>query len=202
MQTHRAEAADPGARPAGGTIHFLPGQPGAGGGGFGVGDPEYHDRVLTVKPANGIDDRIKGRSDEIKQVVLNLVFNALEATFSGGEVRVGIGADRREVELNVIDTGKGMSEAVLEQDFRAVYTDIAGKLRRPSKPAAEWGWGCPSSMRLFCGMGVRSAPIATAGHGSRFTVILPTASFDGMRNWINESAQTADSVRCEGSGRR
>ncbi len=69
--------------------------------------PEYHDRILTVTPANGIDDRIKGRSDEIKQVVVNLIFNALEATAAGGDVRVNIAADRREVELSVIRHRQG-----------------------------------------------------------------------------------------------
>ena len=85
--------------------------------------PEYHDRILTVTPANGIDDRIRGRSDEIKQVALNLVFNALEATAAGGSVRVSITADRKEVELNVTDSGRGMPDAVLDQIFEPFYTD-------------------------------------------------------------------------------
>jgi len=141
--------------------------------------PEYHDRVLTVKPANGIDDRIKGRSDEIKQVVLNLVFNALEATFSGGEVRVGIGADRREVELNVIDTGKGMSEAVLEQIFEPFYTDNRGKTSTTIETRRGMGLGLSivHAIVLRHGGEIR-AHSDGPGHGSRFTVILPTASFD------------------------
>ena len=32
--------------------------------------PQYHDRVIVETPKGKIDDRIKGRSDEIKQVVL------------------------------------------------------------------------------------------------------------------------------------
>ena len=112
--------------------------------------PEYHDRILTVKPANGIDDRIKGRSDEIKQVVLNLVFNAIEATTAGGEVHVEIAADRREVELNVIDTGKGMSEAVLDQIFEPFYTDNRGKTAQHRRnPPRHRAWFVDRSRHRF-----------------------------------------------------
>jgi two-component system, NtrC family, sensor kinase len=141
--------------------------------------PEYHDRILTVKPANGIDDRIKGRSDEIKQVVLNLLFNALEATNAGGEVYVEIGADRREVELNVIDTGKGMPEGVLDQIFEPFYTDNRGK----TATAVETRRGVGLGLSIVHAIVVRHGGEIRAhsdgpGRGSRFTVALPTASFD------------------------
>jgi signal transduction histidine kinase len=141
--------------------------------------PENYNRNLTVTPVNGIDDRIKGRSDEIKQVVLNLVFNALEATAAGGNVRVGIAADRREVELSVADTGRGMSEAVLEQIFEPFYTDARGK----TAAAAEHRRGTGLGLSIAHAIVVRHGGEIRAqsdgpGRGSRFTVVLPTASFD------------------------
>lgn len=141
--------------------------------------PEYHDRILTVKPANGIDDRIKGRSDEIKQVVLNLLFNALEATSSGGEVHVEIGADRREVELNVIDTGKGMPEGVLDQIFEPFYTDNRGKTATTVEARRGVGLGLSIVHAIVVRHGGEiRAHSDGPGRGSRFTVVLPTASFD------------------------
>jgi len=141
--------------------------------------PEYHDRILTVKPANGIDDRIKGRSDEIKQVVLNLLFNALEATSAGGEVYVEIGADRREVELNVVDTGKGMPEGVLDQIFEPFYTDNRGKTATTVEARRGVGLGLSIVHAIVVRHGGEiRAHSEGPGRGSRFTVALPTASFD------------------------
>jgi two-component system, NtrC family, sensor kinase len=143
--------------------------------------PEYRDRVLTVTPANGIDDRIKGRSDEIKQVVVNLIFNALEATPAGGAVRVNIAADRREVELSVSDTGRGMSDDVLDAIFEPFYTDSRGKTATREETHTRRGTGLGLSIAhaivLRHGGEIR-AHSDGPGHGSKFTVILPVATLD------------------------
>jgi signal transduction histidine kinase len=143
--------------------------------------PEYRDRVLTVTPANGIDDRIKGRSDEIKQVVVNLIFNALEATPAGGSVRVTITADRREVELDVIDSGRGMPEAVLDAIFEPFYTDSRGKTATREETQTRRGTGLGLSIAhaivLRHGGDIR-AHSDGPGRGSKFTVILPVASLE------------------------
>jgi signal transduction histidine kinase len=142
--------------------------------------PEYQDRGLSVVRADGMDDRIKGRSDEIKQVVLNLIFNALEATTPGGEVQVSIAADRQEVTLNVIDTGKGMSDAVLDQIFEPFYSDSRGKagtaVEAPRK-GTGLGLSIAHAIVLRHGGEIR-AHSEGPGMGSQFTVILPVASFD------------------------
>jgi signal transduction histidine kinase len=141
--------------------------------------PEFHNRILTVTPANGIDDRIKGRSDEIKQVVLNLVFNALEAVSAGGEVRVAISADRREVELSVTDTGRGMPHAVLDQIFEPFYTDARGKAGAGEDARRGTGLGLSIAHAIVVRHGGEiRAHSDGPGLGSRFTVVLPTASFD------------------------
>jgi two-component system NtrC family sensor kinase len=141
--------------------------------------PEYHNRMLTVTPANGVDDRIKGRSDEIKQVVLNLVFNALEAISTGGEVRVAIAADRKEVDLSVTDTGRGMPHAVLDQIFEPFYTDARGKAGAPEDARRGTGLGLSIVHAIVVRHGGEiRAHSDGPGTGSRFTVLLPTASFD------------------------
>ncbi|MGD0464502.1 MAG: ATP-binding protein, partial [Tepidisphaeraceae bacterium] len=141
--------------------------------------PEFHNRMLTVTPANGIDDRIKGRSDEIKQVVLNLVFNALEAISAGGEVRVATSADRREVELSVTDTGRGMPPAVLDQIFEPFYTDARGKAGAGEDARRGTGLGLSIAHAIVVRHGGEiRAHSDGPGLGSRFTVVLPTASLD------------------------
>jgi two-component system, NtrC family, sensor kinase len=142
--------------------------------------PEYHDRNISASPANGADDRIKGRSDEIKQVVLNLVFNAIEATAAGGEVQVSVTADRQEVTLNVVDTGKGMADAVLDQIFEPFYSDSRGKAAtavEPPRRGTGLGLSIAHAIVLRHGGEIR-AHSDGPGLGSQFTVVLPVASFD------------------------
>jgi signal transduction histidine kinase len=141
--------------------------------------PNYSDRNLIVEPTSGADDRVKGRSDEIKQVVLNLLFNALEATSAGGEVRVAITADRREVELRIADTGRGMADAVLEQVFEPFFTDPRGKTIALETARRGTGLGLSIAHAIIVRHGGEiRAHSDGPGLGSQFTVIFPTASFD------------------------
>lgn len=59
---------------------------------------------------------------EIKQVILNLVTNALEATQEGGNVEVVVSRDGDEARIIVTDDGCGMSEHVRQHLFEAFFT--------------------------------------------------------------------------------
>ena len=60
--------------------------------------------------------------NQLKQVLLNLVKNALEATEEQGAMLVSTGAKDAQVWFSVQDTGKGMSEDVQEKIFHPFYT--------------------------------------------------------------------------------
>ncbi|MEW6541091.1 MAG: ATP-binding protein [Bacillota bacterium] len=58
----------------------------------------------------------------IRQVLLNLVTNALEATPAGGTVRLTAGASAGEVHLTVSDTGSGIPPQLLDDIFTPFFT--------------------------------------------------------------------------------
>ena len=61
---------------------------------------------------------VKANATAVRQILLNLITNALKFTPPGGDVRVATGyLDDGAVYLVVRDTGDGMSEAVLNQVF-------------------------------------------------------------------------------------
>jgi signal transduction histidine kinase len=107
--------------------------------------------------------------DLVKQVALNLVLNAGQALEpkGGGELilitRREEGPEGRWAVLDVIDTGVGMSERVLENLFRLYFSTRSGGS----------GLGLATSKRIVEEHGgsieVRSEP----GKGSQFTVRLP-----------------------------
>ncbi|MEW6458005.1 MAG: ATP-binding protein [Bacillota bacterium] len=58
----------------------------------------------------------------IRQVILNLVTNAFEATPAGGTVRLAAGAFDGEVHLTVSDTGSGIPPQLLDDIFTPFFT--------------------------------------------------------------------------------
>jgi len=69
--------------------------------------------------------RVALGGEELKQVLFNLVRNALEALPAGGTIRVGWTAEPRRVALWVSDDGPGMDEATLARARRPFVTTRA-----------------------------------------------------------------------------
>lgn len=65
---------------------------------------------------------VMGNTDMLKQVMLNLVNNALQATGRGGLVKVTTGRVAGGVQLVVEDNGSGMDESVLPRIFDPFFT--------------------------------------------------------------------------------
>jgi len=59
---------------------------------------------------------------QLKQAILNLVLNALQATRSGGHVVLRTSGDERRLEVSVSDDGEGMSPETQEKAFTPFFT--------------------------------------------------------------------------------
>lgn len=66
--------------------------------------------------------RIAGDSAQLRQVVVNLLVNAIQAMPEGGDVTVRIDADAGDRVLTVEDTGDGMSDGVRQQALLPFFT--------------------------------------------------------------------------------
>jgi len=80
---------------------------------------------ITITQKENIlkDSLIVGDSDKIKQVLLNLFKNAIEAMTPGGELSIFVNLDSPgKVILGVSDTGKGMEKYQVEQVFMPFFT--------------------------------------------------------------------------------
>ena len=65
---------------------------------------------------------IRGDSDLLKQAVLNLVTNALEATPSGGGVHVSVSNGDGRARLEIADTGPGIPSELRDKVFQLYFT--------------------------------------------------------------------------------
>jgi GAF domain-containing protein len=118
-----------------------------------------------------IDDRvgvIQGDERKIKQVLLNVLSNALKFTPEGGRVDVGATVNDGLVEVSVTDTGVGIApedqEAVFEE-FRQVGT--------ADKKVEGTGLGLALSRKFIELHGGRIWVKSQLGGGSTFTFTLP-----------------------------
>ena len=64
---------------------------------------------------------ILGDAFRIKQVVFNLVDNAIKYNHPGGSVNITLHTENRSAIIQVADTGIGIAKDDLPQDFRPVF---------------------------------------------------------------------------------
>jgi signal transduction histidine kinase len=110
--------------------------------------------------------RVALSDDALRQVVLNLVLNALDATPRGGRVRLVLRAAGDEVELRVEDQGPGVAPALRERVFEPFFS---------TKPEAPGGLGLAISRRIAEESGGALRVDDAPGGGSSFALRLPSA---------------------------
>lgn len=87
---------------------------------------KYRGRSIMFQPRTPLFSDVDGQ--EIKQVVLNLVVNALEAIETHGILVIESHANQGMAEISFTDNGHGMSPEVLEHVFEPFFTKkISGK---------------------------------------------------------------------------
>jgi signal transduction histidine kinase len=107
----------------------------------------------------------------MKQVVLNLTVNALEAVSPGGEVRIDVSRRDGWVEMRVKDDGRGMTPQTLDRVFEPFYTEKRGAQR----PGTGLGLAISHAIIESHGGQIR-ATSEGPGKGSEFVVRLPAAA--------------------------
>jgi signal transduction histidine kinase len=124
-----------------------------------------------IRLARSIDPRVGNVSaDErkVKQVLLNLLSNALKFTPEGGRIDVGVAVRDGMMEISVTDTGVGIAAEDLDtvfEEFRQVGT--------AAKKVEGTGLGLAISRKFIELHGGRIRVTSTPGVGSTFAFTLP-----------------------------
>lgn len=123
--------------------------------------------ALSVEIAADVPRRVAGDALRVKQILLNLVNNALKFTERGG-VTLALVRDEGGVAFRVADSGPGMSEAVRARLF--------GRFEQADGVSHRYGGsglGLAICRELTQLMGGRIEVASTPGSGSVFSVHLP-----------------------------
>jgi PAS domain S-box-containing protein len=132
-----------------------------------VAHPQLQKAGVAVEELlnNGIPEVWADR-DLLKQAVLNLVLNAVEAMTSGGELRVELGRRGEMAEISVSDTGKGIPTENQQKIFQLFFT---------TRPGGS-GIGLATTFRI---VQLHNGSIdfqSEAGRGTTFRIELPLAA--------------------------
>lgn len=139
---------------------------------------------LTKKPAAHAGVAVEVRCDSeankmmvdpylLRQVLLNLVTNAIQAVGPGGRVVITLGGDAGEALIAVADDGPGIPPENLERIFEPFFT---------TKPAETGtGLGLSVSRGIVEELGGQLEVKSTLGQGSVFRVRLPRGSIAGSK---------------------
>jgi len=110
--------------------------------------------------------RVEGHPQKLRQVVLNLVKNGVEAAGPGGKVQVGVTqAAGAAAAVQVSDTGPGLPAEASHRLFEPFFT---------TKPAGT-GLGLAVSLGIVQAHGGTLEAESPAGGGARFTIRLPAS---------------------------
>lgn len=104
----------------------------------------------------------------LRQVLSNIINNAIKYNKPGGQVRVYFEDDAEKISVFVEDTGKGIPEDQFEKVFNEFET--IGQVAQHHKGT---GLGMPISRKLTEGMGGKLLFRSTLGVGSTFWVEIP-----------------------------
>lgn len=117
---------------------------------------------VRVETAPGLP-HLRADPARIKQVVLNLLLNAVAATEGGGDIVLSAAAEAGGVRLTIRDSGVGISAAALPHIFEESYTTRPGGM----------GLGLTIARRIIEEHGGSIAVESAPGRGTAFTVRLP-----------------------------
>ncbi len=117
-----------------------------------------------------------GDQDRLKQVMLNLISNAINYTQAGGEVVVGVGKEAKRARLTVTDNGAGIPEEDLPYIFERFYRGEKSRTRQ--KEGKGFGLGLSIAYWIVRNHGGTIDVDSRVGHGTTFCVWLPLAEGD------------------------
>jgi signal transduction histidine kinase len=126
-------------------------------------------QIALVADVAPVLPKVDADADRIRQVLVNLLANALHYTPPGGRVAVRAWADGQAVTVQVSDTGPGIAPADLAQIFDRFFR--ADKARSRATGGSGLGLAIVRSLVALHGGTVRAE--SSPGAGSTFVVTLP-----------------------------
>ncbi len=131
--------------------------------------PQVHEKSITIS-LNVIDDipNFQGDCNRLKQVILNLVDNAIKYNRQGGKVDVTLACNKVRVQLSVRNTGAGIAPDELDLVFDKFY-----RVQNDEQDVRGTGLGLPIAKKIIEAHRGDIWVESELGIGSNFAFSLP-----------------------------
>ena len=125
----------------------------------------YHSQPLPI-----VADK-----NQLQQVFLNLINNAIDAMKGSGRITIATSSNNARAVVTVADTGCGMTQEHLDKIFLPFFTT--------KEVGKGTGLGLPISYGIIKSLGGNISVTSTVGEGSTFTIDLPLAG-TSLQGWL------------------
>ncbi len=124
-------------------------------------------RFEDIKIKKDYDEipRIEANSNELRQVFLNLIINAVQAMDGRGTLTLSCKKNGGNVHISVSDTGRGIEPSDIDKIFNPFFTT--------KEPGKGTGLGLSIAHQIIYNMGGRITVESLPGRGTTFHVYLP-----------------------------
>ena len=109
--------------------------------------------------------RIQGNPNELRQVFLNLIMNAIQAMKGNGVLTIECKRSGGNVQISVSDTGHGIERENIEKIFNPFFTT--------KEPGLGTGLGLSIAHQIIYNMGGRITVESHLGRGTTFNILIP-----------------------------
>jgi signal transduction histidine kinase/ActR/RegA family two-component response regulator len=142
-------------------------------------DAEAQNVQITLDLKNNSNAYVSGDVSELRDVLVNMVFNAVHAMPSGGHLTLAAEVVDDQVVLSVIDTGTGMTAEVRSRVFDPFFT---------TKGVEGMGLGLSVGYGVICRHQGTIEVESEVGRGTTFRIKLPRVTEDADTNTAKSGA--------------
>ena len=127
---------------------------------------EAQSRGMGIEIVLNLEDipLASGNASELREVITNMIFNAVEAMPGGGKVEIRTFKKRKDIYIQISDTGVGIPEDAKKKIFEPFFT---------TKPFTNTGLGLSMSYGIVKRFGGEVEVESKVGQGTTFTITLP-----------------------------
>ncbi len=127
---------------------------------------EAQSRGTSIEIVSNLEDIpfASGSASELREVITNMIFNAVEAMPDGGKIEIRTFKRKRDICIQISDTGIGIPEEAKKRIFEPFFT---------TKPFTNAGLGLSMSYGIVKRFGGEVEAESKVGLGTTFTITLP-----------------------------
>ncbi len=120
-------------------------------------------RIKIFNEAQGTFPNLELNKNGLQQALVNLLLNSVQAMPDGGQLRIILKRVKNEVQIDIVDTGVGISSENLRLIFNPFFTTKQGRA----------GLGLSISRNILQKQGGRIEVQSIEGQGSTFSLMIP-----------------------------